>query len=152
MWFILFQTVTLSIGEWCDTEVAVQFGYQINYTCAARATQILEQRCDVITEACHRFLDLTGPFQVGGVPSLPVQFQVENTRYVGCIRDMHIDGKFLDLNDYVWNNGTLPGCAPKNSHCQPNPCDNNGRLWVVEMHWLVKWRSLSFWVHRFNII
>ena len=104
----------------------MRYGYQINYTCAVRATQILEPRCDVITEACHRFLDLTGPFQIGGLPSLSVQFQVENTRYVGCMRDVYIDGEFLDLNDYVWNNGTVPGCAQKKMHCQPGTCHNNG--------------------------
>lgn len=55
-------------------------------------------RCAVFTETCHRFLDLTGPLQIGGLPSLPTHFQVSNKDFVGCISDLYIDHKFIDLN------------------------------------------------------
>lgn len=45
-----------------------------------------------------RFLDLTGPLQVGGLPNIPSSFQVKNKDFVGCISDLYIDYKFVDLN------------------------------------------------------
>lgn len=60
-------------------------------------------RCAVLTETCHRFLDLTGPLQIGGLPSLPVSttFQISSKDFVGCIADVHIDHRLLDLNRYA---------------------------------------------------
>jgi len=55
-------------------------------------------RCAIFTETCHRFLDLTGPLQIGGLPSLPTNFQVHTKDFVGCISDLYIDHKFIDLN------------------------------------------------------
>ena len=40
------QTVTLTVGESCDTEMSIRFGHDIGkYHCAGRATQVLEARC-----------------------------------------------------------------------------------------------------------
>lgn len=60
-------------------------------------------RCAVLTETCHRFLDLTGPLQIGGLPALPAStsFQVHSKDFVGCIADVHIDHELLDLNRCV---------------------------------------------------
>jgi cadherin EGF LAG seven-pass G-type receptor 1 len=52
-----------------------------------------------LTETCHRFLDLTGPLQLGGLPVLPrTNFQVSQRSFQGCIADVYIDNKLLDLN------------------------------------------------------
>lgn len=62
-------------------------------------------RCEILTESCHRFLDLTGPLQIGGLPVLPdsTSFQVKSKDFVGCIADIYIDYKLLDLNRSVPN-------------------------------------------------
>lgn len=58
-----------------------------------------EFRCEILTESCHRFLDLTGPLQIGGLPMLPdsTTFQVKSKDFIGCIADVYIDYKLLDL-------------------------------------------------------
>lgn len=60
-------------------------------------------RCEILTESCHRFLDLTGPLQIGGLPMLPdsTSFQVKSRDFIGCIADLYIDYKLLDLNRFV---------------------------------------------------
>ena len=43
--FLSFQSVTLTVGQWCDAELAVKFGERIgNYTCAKKVTQVLEDK------------------------------------------------------------------------------------------------------------
>jgi len=84
-------------------------------------------RCSDVTETCHRFLDLTGPFQLGGLPSLPSDFQVLNSYYTGCIRDLYINSRFIDLNSHAWHNGTAAGCQQKENLCVlSNNCMNGG--------------------------
>lgn len=83
-------------------------------------------RCSDVTETCHRFLDLTGPFQLGGLPSIPTEFQVNNSHFTGCIRDLYFDSQFVDLNSFAWRNGTSEGCAKKDFLCQPDSCKNAG--------------------------
>jgi len=87
-------------------------------------------RCLDVTETCHRFLDLTGPFQLGGLPTpLPVDHvAVHNSHFVGCLRDLHIDGQFIDLGSFAWSNGTQEGCPEKANFCQFSPCQNSGLL------------------------
>lgn len=70
--------------------------------CANSTVQVLPEKCAIFTETCHRFLDLTGPLQLGGLPSLPTDFQVQNKDFEGCISDLHIDHEFVDLNGYVY--------------------------------------------------
>lgn len=84
----VFQTATVSIDD-CDTAIAVKFGHSKllgNYTCAAAVEKHLPSSCQVELASCLRFLDLTGPFQIGGLPDLPTRYQVKNRNYVGCIR------------------------------------------------------------------
>jgi len=80
-------------------------------------------RCHDVTETCHRFLDLTGPFQLGGLSvghhSAARHRVVRSSGFVGCIRDLHIDGRLVDLASYVWNNGTVEGCAAKADSVSP---------------------------------
>ena len=91
---------------------------------------------DIPTETCSRFLDLTGPFQVGGVPQLSADFQMQNKNFAGCVRDVSIDYRILDLNDYVANNQTQPGCRHKEAFCASDPCANSGEwAWLRRNEW-----------------
>ena len=45
----------------------------------------------------------------------------------GCIRNLKIDHKFTDFNNFVYNNGTLSGCPERREFCQSHPCQNNGQ-------------------------
>ena len=56
-----------------------------------------------------RSLDLTGPLLLGGVPNLPEDFPVRNRDFVGCMRDLTIDSKTVDMASFVANNGTAAG-------------------------------------------
>ncbi|XP_008557612.1 protocadherin-like wing polarity protein stan [Microplitis demolitor] len=122
------RTVTIAVDD-CDVALALRYGDRLGdkWTCAGTAEQILEPRCSLITETCHRFLDLTGPMQLGGLPAIPSDFQVTNKDFVGCISDVYIDYKFIDLNSFVADNGTTVGCPEKHAFCASSPCNNNGK-------------------------
>uniref|UniRef100_A0A8C3XFV5 Cadherin EGF LAG seven-pass G-type receptor 1 n=1 Tax=Cyanoderma ruficeps TaxID=181631 RepID=A0A8C3XFV5_9PASS len=101
----------------CDTAVAVRFGSLIgNYTCAAQGTQT----------GSKKSLDLTGPLLLGGVPNLPEDFPVHNREFIGCMRNLSIDSKPIDMAGFIANNGTLPGCAAQRNYCETNWCQNGG--------------------------
>ncbi|KAL0195727.1 hypothetical protein M9458_009299, partial [Cirrhinus mrigala] len=51
-------------------------------------------------------LDLTGPLLLGGVPNLPEDFPIRNRDFVGCMRNLMIDSKSIDMASYIANNGT----------------------------------------------
>lgn len=87
---------------------------------------MLPRRCASLTESCHRFLDLTGPLQIGGLPKIPAHFQIQSQDFIGCISDIQIDRKFVDLNSYVADNGTIAGCPQKSYACDSDPCFNGG--------------------------
>ncbi|XP_045101942.1 protocadherin-like wing polarity protein stan isoform X7 [Portunus trituberculatus] len=121
-----YRTATISLDK-CDTALAIRFGNKIGeYHCANTTAQILDPRCAILTESCHRFLDVTGPLQVGGLPQLPTTYQVQHQYFLGCISDLYIDHSFIDLNSFVADNGTYPGCPEKNSFCRSHPCQNGG--------------------------
>ncbi|KAM6137729.1 LOW QUALITY PROTEIN: cadherin EGF LAG seven-pass G-type receptor 1 [Pterocles gutturalis] len=101
----------------CDTAVAVRFGSLIgNYTCAAQGTQT----------GSKKSLDLTGPLLLGGVPNLPEDFPVHNRQFIGCMRNLSIDSKPIDMASFIANNGTLPGCAAQRNYCETDWCQNGG--------------------------
>ncbi|OWR45133.1 cadherin [Danaus plexippus plexippus] len=117
------RTATIILDD-CDKQLSLagasEFG--IKYACANFTRKVLPSKCDIPTESCHRFLDLTGPLQLGGLPNIPSSFQVKNKDFVGCISDFYIDHKFVDLNSYVSDNGTIAGCPEKRSRCSAAPC------------------------------
>ncbi|XP_023244632.1 protocadherin-like wing polarity protein stan isoform X2 [Centruroides sculpturatus] len=120
------RTATISIDN-CDSALAIKHGIELgNYLCANKTTQILEPRCADLMQTCYRYLDLMGPLQLGGLPILPSKFQIANKDFVGCIMDLYIDHKLLDLNSFVANNGTIAGCSEKKGFCQSHPCQNGG--------------------------
>uniref|UniRef100_W5KN35 Cadherin EGF LAG seven-pass G-type receptor 2 n=1 Tax=Astyanax mexicanus TaxID=7994 RepID=W5KN35_ASTMX len=101
----------------CDTSVALRFGHVIgNYSCAAQGSQ----------SGSKKSLDLTGPLLLGGVPRLPEDFPVLNRQFIGCMKDLRIDSRNIDMAAYTANNGTLPGCSAKRQFCVNNPCLNGG--------------------------
>uniref|UniRef100_A0A8C0XZH2 Cadherin EGF LAG seven-pass G-type receptor 1b n=1 Tax=Cyprinus carpio carpio TaxID=630221 RepID=A0A8C0XZH2_CYPCA len=101
----------------CDVAMALRFGGQIgNYSCAARGTQTGQKKS----------LDLTGPLLLGGVPNLPEDFPVQKRDFVGCIRNLTIDSKPIDMASFIANNGTSAGCAAKHDYCSKVVCQNGG--------------------------
>ncbi|XP_033106725.1 cadherin EGF LAG seven-pass G-type receptor 2-like isoform X3 [Anneissia japonica] len=113
------KTATIAIDD-CDIEVALHFESSENteYRCAARATQDRSEK---------KFLDLTGPFIIGGLPAVPDPFQVTSTDFIGCIRDVTIDNNLLDLASSVEDYLTQPGCGAKENYCrQGGLCKNGG--------------------------
>lgn len=56
-----------------------------------------------------RSLDLTGPLLLGGVPNLPEDFPIQNRDFMGCIRNLTIDSKPIDMAGFIANNGTSAG-------------------------------------------
>ncbi|RVE70247.1 hypothetical protein OJAV_G00063040 [Oryzias javanicus] len=101
----------------CDTALSLRFGTQLgNYSCAAQGKQTSNKKS----------LDLTGPLFLGGVPNVPDNFPFGTREFIGCMKELHIDNKPLDLAGYIANNGTLPGCSAKHPFCKSNPCQNGG--------------------------
>lgn len=119
------RTVTLSLDD-CDTALALSGNLGEKWNCANSSTIVLNRRCLSVTETCHRYLDLTGPLQIGGLPKIPANFQIKTHDFVGCISDMYIDHKLVDLNMYVADNGTVAGCSQKTLSCLSEPCFNGG--------------------------
>uniref|UniRef100_A0A8C0VNE4 Cadherin EGF LAG seven-pass G-type receptor 3 n=1 Tax=Cyanistes caeruleus TaxID=156563 RepID=A0A8C0VNE4_CYACU len=106
----------LTIDE-CDASVALQFGSEIgNYSCAAEGVQTSSKKS----------LDLTGPLLLGGVPNLPENFPITHRDFVGCMRDLFIDSKRIDLASYIANNGTAAGTRASHTFCDSSPCKNGG--------------------------
>uniref|UniRef100_A0A4W6GA12 Cadherin EGF LAG seven-pass G-type receptor 3 n=1 Tax=Lates calcarifer TaxID=8187 RepID=A0A4W6GA12_LATCA len=100
----------------CDTALSLRFGTQLgNYSCAAQGKQTSSKKS----------LDLTGPLFLGGVPNVPDNFPFGTREFIGCMKELHIDNKPLDLAGYIANNGTVPGHA-KQPFCKSNPCQNGG--------------------------
>uniref|UniRef100_A0A673ZB10 Cadherin EGF LAG seven-pass G-type receptor 2 n=1 Tax=Salmo trutta TaxID=8032 RepID=A0A673ZB10_SALTR len=118
------QKVVVVTVDNCDTSVALRFGNVIgNYTCSAQGSQSGSKK---------RSLDLTGPLLLGGVPKLPEDFPIQNRQFVGCMKDLRIDNRHIDMASFIANNGTLPGCSAKRHFCNNNPCMNGGtcvNLW-----------------------
>uniref|UniRef100_A0AAR2M2I0 Cadherin EGF LAG seven-pass G-type receptor 1 n=2 Tax=Pygocentrus nattereri TaxID=42514 RepID=A0AAR2M2I0_PYGNA len=101
----------------CDVAMAVRFGGQIgNYTCAAQGTQTGKKKS----------LDLTGPLLLGGVPDLPEDFPIRNRDFLGCMRNLIIDSKPIDMASFIANNGTAAGCPAKSNFCSRSACHNGG--------------------------
>lgn len=98
------------------------------FTCANFNHLKLDSICSDKLVNCNRFLDLNGPLQLGGLPQF--ESKSENLlikQFDGCISEFHINHKLLDMNSYVFNNGTKIGCEPKKKFCSFNACKNDGK-------------------------
>ncbi|XP_028652386.2 cadherin EGF LAG seven-pass G-type receptor 2 isoform X2 [Erpetoichthys calabaricus] len=111
------QKVAVVTVDDCDTSVALRFGHILgNYTCSAQGMQ----------SGSKKSLDLTGPLLLGGVPNLPEDFPIQTHEFVGCMKNLYIDNKQIDMADFIANNGTVPGCSAKRHFCSTNTCKNGG--------------------------
>ncbi|KAJ8260235.1 hypothetical protein GJAV_G00178630 [Gymnothorax javanicus] len=111
------QKVVVVTVDDCDTSVALKFGQAIgNYSCSAQGSQ----------SGSKKSLDLTGPLLLGGVPKLPEDFPVQTRQFVGCMKNLRIDNRHIDMASHIANNGTVPGCSSKRNFCSVNPCMNGG--------------------------
>ncbi|MBN3295144.1 CELR2 protein, partial [Amia calva] len=111
------QKVAVVTVDDCDSSVALRFGHVIrNYTCSAQGSQ----------SGSKKSLDLTGPLLLGGVPDLPEDFPVQNREFVGCMKNLQIDNRPVDMAEHIANNGTVPGCSAKRHFCSTSPCLNGG--------------------------
>jgi len=123
------RTAELKLDE-CDEAVQRSLSknqlHSSSFVCFNATSHELEERCNDRMQSCYRFLDLTGPLQLGGLPPLPTQFQTSTNHYVGCISDFQIDHQLVDFNSYVANNGTQAGCLDKRGFCHSFPCKNGG--------------------------
>ena len=100
----------------------------LKFTCANYNHLKLDGSCSDKLVNCNRFLDLNGPLQLGGLPQF--ESKSENLlikQFDGCISEFYIDHKLLDMNSYVFNNGTKVGCEPKKQFCSFNACKNDGK-------------------------
>ncbi|KAK6993582.1 protocadherin-like wing polarity protein stan, partial [Biomphalaria glabrata] len=121
------RVATISVGEDCDPEIAINFQDKLGpYSCAVRVKQTLADVCNNPIKECNRLLDLTGPLQVGGMPVMPSSGQVDNQDFIGCISDLYIDHKLVDLDSPIADHSTSLGCPPKELMCQSAPCKNGG--------------------------
>lgn len=97
------------------------------FSCSNKTTLHLETRCSDRMQSCFRFLDLTGPLLLGGLPPLGTRFPVTARSFTGCISHLAIDDSIVDMNDFVANNGTRAGCLEKRGFCHLFPCQNRGK-------------------------
>lgn len=42
---------------------------------------------------------------------MPEDFPVHNRQFIGCMRNLSIDSKPIDMASFIANNGTLPGMS-----------------------------------------
>ncbi|XP_026328508.1 protocadherin-like wing polarity protein stan isoform X2 [Hyposmocoma kahamanoa] len=120
------RTATIILDE-CDKALslagAAEFG--IRYACANFSRKVLPPRCDIPTETCHRFLDLTGPLQIGGLPNIPSSFQVKNKDFVGyfegCIQDVRVGTAQSLLNRPTIKENVRDGCQSR-ADCMLSIC------------------------------
>lgn len=122
------KSAIVSIDD-CDIPLSLKYGKDLGgkWLCAGYGACHLEPRCASLTETCYRFLDLTGPLQLGGVPTSSSYFQIKQFNYEGCISDFEVDYEIVNLNNFVTDNGTTPGCPEKRSLCTSRPCKNGGK-------------------------
>ncbi|XP_035205027.1 protocadherin-like wing polarity protein stan, partial [Stegodyphus dumicola] len=92
------RTAVVSVDN-CDTGLSLKFGKQIgNYFCANTTTRELDKKCADFMQTCYRYLDLTGPLQIGGLPAVLNDFRIQNAHFSGCIMDLYVDNQLVDLN------------------------------------------------------
>ncbi|XP_012939635.1 cadherin EGF LAG seven-pass G-type receptor 1 [Aplysia californica] len=124
----LARTATVTVGEDCDTEIVINYGDKLgDHSCAVRVEQVLDSFCDNPMNNCNRLLDLTGPMQIGGLPlNHNSANQLDAVDFVGCMSDIRLDHRLVDLDASIADFLTSTGCPPKELHCQNSPCKLGG--------------------------
>ena len=103
-------------GDSCDVRLSLKYGAELKPGLAcANATVGLrgdsssetdkERYCGFYSTDCTKFLDLTGPFVIGGLPPSKQQPSVVSGgnsefpgSFVGCIRDLIIDQQPVNMH------------------------------------------------------
>uniref|UniRef100_A0A914UTL0 Uncharacterized protein n=1 Tax=Plectus sambesii TaxID=2011161 RepID=A0A914UTL0_9BILA len=116
------KSAVLSVDD-CDTNLALRFADRIGYRKCAATTKIeLPSRCADSSVSCYRFLDLTGPFYVGGVPD---RMKSKVASFDGCVSDLTVDGVRADFSssETVDRENVQPGCDRLGDQCAKwRPC------------------------------
>lgn len=119
------ESATIVVGDNCDERLALKYGHDLvdRFRCANH-TKVLRDssQCGFYSGRCVRFLDLTGPFLLGGGSS---RYDIDGS-FVGCLKDLHIDHQVINLAMLVHNNGSIAGCPEKRNFCTSFPCKNGG--------------------------
>ncbi|KRX99087.1 Cadherin EGF LAG seven-pass G-type receptor 3 [Trichinella pseudospiralis] len=121
------RTVTLILDD-CDPFLALNPNRIFRYSqCAAHMEFKLDEKCNDPMVPCYRFLDITSPLYLGGLPSRNrhQRFRIMPIGFVGCMSHLYIDHKMINLNHYISNQMTVPGCAAMTKNCRRNPCQRN---------------------------
>nr|XP_006812462.1 PREDICTED: protocadherin Fat 4-like [Saccoglossus kowalevskii] len=76
-------------------------------------------------------LDLQGvPLNIGGIKTIDSiterPGQVSTYDFVGCMRDVYVDGIFLDLAEPLDSSDVSHQCPREEDMCESNPCQNGG--------------------------
>ena len=99
----------------------------------ANQTKIVRDasQCGFYAGRCVKFLDLTGPFMLGGglgnSKNNMARLPGSEDGFNGCLKDLHIDRQLINLAKMVHNNGSISGCPEKRDFCASYPCKNGGR-------------------------
>ena len=127
------ETVLMSLGgNDCDKRLSLKFIDKLKdeFICANATTMIKREKsyCGFYSGKCTKFVDLTGPLLIGGIPKKHVKSRkFSSESFVGCIRDLHIDRQVINMNSLVHNNGSIMGCPEKRDFCASSPCKNDGK-------------------------
>ena len=124
------ESAIMVVGEYCDEKLSLKFGHQLSddYRCAniTKITRSPDQ-CGFYSGRCVRFLDLTGPLILGNGGNKHDQIVERPSGFVGCLKNLHIDRKLVNLAMMVHNNGSIAGCPEKRDFCASFPCKNGGQ-------------------------
>ena len=127
------ETVVISLGgNTCDKRLSLKHidTLKDEYICANSTTTMKREEsfCGFYSGKCTKFLDLTGPLMIGGIPKKHVKSRkFSSESFVGCIRNLQIDREVINMNSYVHNNGSIMGCPEKRDFCASSPCKNDGQ-------------------------
>lgn len=74
-------------------------------------------------------LDLGAPTFIGGIPPGSGYSQQYNvfTPFVGCVRNVRINGELMDFASSLLSENVTNWCSYTDIHCQPNPCAHDGK-------------------------
>lgn len=71
-------------------------------------------------------LDLDSVLYFGGVELLDFTYPTTSAHFSGCMRNVKINDKLLDLSNSTQNVRVTSGCPPTVPSCSPNLCQNSG--------------------------
>lgn len=106
--------LTIAVGDGCDLNNAHMVNPEEKYQYCSSSKSVKDTM---------KSLDLTAPLHIGGLPNTGVKFQVHNSDFVGCIKNIYIDHKRKDLSKPLTNHLTTPKCPAMKTDCEKiNPC------------------------------